>query len=491
MHSLILDTLQAAFILPLTAGFVTRRTNVGYHRHDGSIAGIVLLTSAIIFILETIITSTTRRSLQWIVGLSCLSTICITIIVLIAKCHENWTIRREEKPVHHIKLKFLWFFCIGNIVFQLFQFIMYQLCRNSKKELIVFWVCLWTFQIIQTGFIHKFTKSKFTNVLWFYYGLLILFVTNISIWTQQTVFTYRQDTKKTSSLSLKDASSNCSNGAWMEKGVRSLTPHLEPFLLEYSLLSFICLSKMWPRRNADICRIHLEETTETIETDIDERSELLSLSPSEQPRGPWNKNSIWVATIGVIYSSSFMVLEGIKYMYPGTQKHDQVATFENMYFFAANIVRVPLIIKCFFAMSNELRPKHKQGINLGLNQVIIIISSFATCGYYFLEYSQEYVHSELFYLDSFVRIIDTVLQTLFILQMKHYRKTGDQSRFCSIQNTFLFISIVNLGIWMSYTFVNPTTIKYTTHKFVDTVWFPFVIFYHFESFISFYKFFRT
>jgi hypothetical protein len=58
----------------------------------------------------------------------------------------------------------------------------------------------------------------------------------------------------------------------------------------------------------------------------------------------------------------------------------------------------------------------------------------------------------LYQINSILRVIATVLQTSFILQMKQYRKTGEQKSCCSIQNTFLFMCCMNLGFWVSHTF---------------------------------------
>ena len=257
---------------------------------------------------------------------------------------------------------------------------------------------------------------------------------------------------------------------------------------------------MWPEKNKYLTSGHYLEGVSAV-NETNEHEPLLHFNASindhsRSPRNQWNKFSIIVALIGIAYILFYSVLESI-YIYVPSSNTNQFSTFLYTLFFIGNIFRIVVIIKCFYGMSTQLKPKCCKSSNISLNHVIIIISSVATCGYYFKEIPKLSLYMSVFHLiHCVVRNMYTILQTLLILQMKYYEKIGPQSHFCSIQNTFLFISLVNLGVWISYTFMKPRFVhqelKYKTYaSFLDSMWFPFVIFYPFESFIAFYRFFRA
>ncbi|XP_071129142.1 uncharacterized protein [Mytilus edulis] len=493
------NILRATFIVPFSAGLIKERRNGGFSIHDGSIAGIVLLTTAMIIIFETIVVLPVHQSRLLMIGLAGLALICLVMCSVAARCRSNWVEVKTVKPSDKMKLKFLWLFCIGNIIYQALQLAMHLVCKVYDLQVTLFWAFTWAFQICQTVFIHYFSRFEFANVLCLYYGLLVLFVTNISMWSQQTFYTYRINHDINISNLINTTVSNCLYVDGLSEAVEYLTPYLQPVLLEYSLLSLIFLSEMWPKKKVEFERLNI-----FLSTDADDENQTLLIQnddmESEQhpllPRcSVWHKNSVRVLVIGLLYNFSFLLLQCI-YIYGPREQMTDYRTYSNILFFCANFVRTPLIIKCFYAMNGQLWPKQETYSGMSLDQFVIITSSFATCGYYISDcFRVVYPNSKplevLFRINAVLRIFATLFQTLFILQMKHYKKIGNQKPFCSVQNTFLFVSLVNLGIWMSYTFVNPRYRLIQSSFVLESFWFPFVIFYHFECFVAFYKFFRA
>ena len=108
------------------------------------------------------------------------------------------------------------------------------------------------------------------------------------------------------------------------------------------------------------------------------------------------------------------------------------------------------------------------------------------------------LHNTANHLNTAARVIATIFQTIFILQMKQYRRCCDSDAIFSVRNIYLIMCIANFDIWFSYTFVprhyelfgKHHTFEYTTWLKFKHFWVPFVIFYHFECFITFYQFFK-
>ncbi|XP_052069084.1 uncharacterized protein LOC127708280 [Mytilus californianus] len=501
MTNLLCNILRATFIVPFSAGLIKERRNGGFSIHDGSIAGVVLLTTAMIIIFEIIVVLPVNQSRLLMVGLSGLALICLVLCSIVVRCRSTWVEVKTVKPSDQMKLKFLWLFCIGNITYQALQLATHLLCKIYNLQVTLFWTFTWTFQICQTAFIHYFSRFKFANVLCLYYGLLVLCVTNISMWTQQTFYTNRIRLEINISDLINNTISNCLYGDGLATAVGFLNPYLQPVLLEYSLLSLIFLSEMWPKKNAEF-----ETLNNSLSRSRDDENQTLLVENDDQdgehhpllPRcSVWHKNSVCVLVIGFLYNFSFMLIQCI-YIYGPREKMTDYRKFSFDVFFCANIVRTPLIIKCFYALNGQLRSKQESHTGMSLDQFVIITSSFATCGLYIADCfrlsdspASTNLGEILFKINVVLRVVATLFQTLFILQMKHYKKIGDQKPFCSVQNTFLFVSLVNLGIWMSYTFVTPRYRLTKSSFLLESFWFPFVLFYHFECFVAFYKFFRA
>lgn len=495
MRTLLCNILRASCILPWSAGLVKERHNGRFSVHDGSIAGVVLLTTIVIILFEIIFVLPIHKSRLLMVGLLCVAIVCLLLYSLLAGCRSHWIVRKKVKPSDKLKLKFLCFFCFGNIAYQAMSLAAHIICKVHETEVALYCGSTWAFQILQTVFIHYFSRFRFANILCLYYGLLVLFVTNISMWTQKTIYSYLIAHLKLATNTTNITNNyTCFDDIGLSKAVEILGPYLEPVALEYCLLSLIFISEMWPNHNNSTPEKREKVDESFTFGENDETAPLLmSINNTvRQTESPYHKRSYVVLVIGLAYSFFFVFVQCIFIYVPETKPYLIVSY---IVFCCGNAVRIPVTIKCFYAFSGQLQPKQESRKWLNMNHFVILTTSFATCGFYVVEcFTGADVlpptFGVLYQINSILRVIATILQTSFILQMKQYRKTGEQKSCCSIQNTFLFMCCINLGIWVSYTFVTPRYMSNVRKNFMfENFYFPFVVFYHFECFISFFRFF--
>lgn len=498
MKTLVYNILRATFVIPFTTGLVKERRNGGFSVHDGSIAGVVLLTTAVIIIFETIYVLSIASSKLLMIGLLCIGIAVLAFCSFMAWYHSQWRVLRIVAPSDKLKLKFLLLFCLGNIAYQALTLAMHITCKiyQDVLQIALYFGITWLFHILQTTFIYYFSRFRFVNFLSLYYSLVILFIANISMWTQQSIASYKAGNIPLDLNISSDIASPCENDTTLTNAIVLLKPYLEPVLLEYCLLSLIFISEMWPKEITHNDRREIQEAF-SFEYEASTDSQMLLSGESISYRhvlSPWNRASIITLTIGAIYSASFVIMQCILIYIPETRPFLSDASFS--YFFLGNCVKTALLIKCFYAFSSQLQPTVRPRKLMNLNHFIILASSVVTCGYYGVEIIaltrlSGTFHEIKYIVNALIRIVATILQTIFILQMKQYRKTGNSGSILSIENTFLFLSCVNFGIWFSYTFLTPrymNKLNQTTR--FEHSWFPLIIFYHFECFISFYKLFR-
>lgn len=498
MKTLVYNILRATFVIPFTTGLVKERRNGGFSVHDGSIAGVVLLTTAVIIIFETIYVLSIASSKLLMIGLLCIGIAVLAFCSFMAWYHSQWRVLRIVAPSDKLKLKFLLLFCLGNIAYQALTLAMHITCKiyQDVLQIALYFGITWLFHILQTTFIYYFSRFRFVNFLSLYYSLVILFIANISMWTQQSIASYKAGNIPLDLNVSSDIASPCENDTTLTNAIVLLKPYLEPVLLEYCLLSLIFISEMWPKEITHNDRRQIQEAF-SFEYEASTDSQMLLSGESISYRhvqSPWNRASIITLTIGAIYSASFVIMQCILIYIPETMPFLSDASFS--YFFLGNCVKTALLIKCFYAFSSQLQPTVRPRKLMNLNHFIILASSVVTCGYYGVEIIEltrlsDTFHEIKYIVNALIRIVATILQTIFILQMKQYRKTGNSGSILSIENTFLFLSCVNFGIWFSYTFLIPrymNKLNQTTR--FEHSWFPLIIFYHFECFISFYKLFR-
>ncbi|XP_052069236.1 uncharacterized protein LOC127708400 [Mytilus californianus] len=434
---------------------------------------------------------------RWLmVGLLAFAICILTACSFLVHIKNDWKVFHRRKVTHRLKLAFLWLFCFGNIVSQAMKLALHIQCnvRESLSQKAVYYIITWLFDLGQTILIVYFSRFRFANIKCFYYILMFLFVANISLWTRKNVDLYFEDKNDI----LNNSGHLCNNATTLYKAERILKPFLDPVLLEYCLLSLIFISQMWPKQNVPLDTMGLLDST-SFSQENGENYPLLSGHITVRNRHtPMNRKSKCIFGLGILFCLSFIMIQCILMYIP---KYNQ-AGGPNAYYLFGNILRIPLIIKCYHALAGELQPKERPRKIINIQHFIFLSTSLATCGYYILEslgsrYRTQF-HDIRIHLNTVVRVTFTILQTTFILQMKQYRKFSSSNSVLSIRNIFLVMCFVNFNTWFSYTFISVPYDGFINQPFFDSniwlkfkhFWVPFVIFYHFECFIMFYHFYK-
>lgn len=497
---MIKNILRAAFVLPFTAGSIKCRRNGEFSSHDANISGVILLSSAVAILAVLLIMLGQHSSSRSVLMISLLLCGIVYLLVCFALLHfwRDWICERHSrlKPSENLQLKFLWVFCISNGAFLLAKSVYLYFCdpQNDTKESYLYYACTIFFQVIQTTFIQKYSRYKLSNTVFLYYCLFFVFLVNISLWTQRTIDLYYNDFVH---FSTNHSTLSCytNKDSKLSDVINYVRPFLDPILLEYCLLSVIFISKMWPKtENTDT--VLSDFSSSTMFENSSESRGLLSGRISERGSISRRRSIIAVTFIGVVYIIGYSTIHRLP-MY--ILVPNAFITMTTIVYLAGDITQWFLLIKCFYAFCFELRPKMKNRNVFNLKARILVISTVASCGYhvmrmFFFPCSAIQVALTLF------RVLAVVLQTILIVQMRLYRKFYRTDSIVSVDSTFLFLCLVNFAQWMAYTFItfenelrtDEYQLIYDVQNMLKLVHFgiPFVIFYHFECFVSFYHFFR-
>ncbi|CAC5379551.1 unnamed protein product [Mytilus coruscus] len=509
------DWCKAIFILPLTAGNLKNRIHQNAISHDGSIAGIIILISLVVMLAEIMYIShryqkknktaplISRPVLIVVYYIGILSCIFVGIREQIRKRYILDTDSHDKSK--SLKLKFLCLFCLGCVVFRILKIAFHVECKvyvrtnDSLEGAILYDISCVSFYLVQTGFIYYFCKYKFVNSLFTYYGLIIVVAANISSWTHHA--NSEHGLLRNSLENNTDRCSHNNSSFSVSQLFQNARPFTEPLLTKYPLLCLIFLSGIWPRTTNKPCNIEEDcnESNEASEMTTLLRSQRsISRRPDPVPRKLW----ITYCTIlisGMIYLPK-LVTELLRIF--GDLGADffwissLTTTLENTVLFLA-------LARCFHAVQRQCRPR-KEKTSYDIGSVLLILSFIITTGYHILFLMMQILptftkYRSLFIIEDILSIIVLYLQTVYILQMTKYTITSSRSQYLSIHHKCLLIGLINFGYWFSDTFI---LVQYA-YKFsnpyyrsvhienTDIFWFPFVLFYRFESFICFYSLYRS
>lgn len=200
--AVIFDVLYTVFITPLTAGNVVQSD--GYHgsdtrKTDGSLSSMVTIAclTAITFVVIGIYAksddsgkSTTAITAMTFV-LTAMALLAIVLIAVLAfrKRHE-WFIAAniKENAAEKFKGKFLWLFSLGIIMKHALELAINIDCfdKEHTKDFVSAFMVVHIVSIlyycIQTGFISYFKDYKFQSSVRINYGILIVLLTNLTLW---------------------------------------------------------------------------------------------------------------------------------------------------------------------------------------------------------------------------------------------------------------------------------------------------------------------
>ncbi|XP_052068639.1 uncharacterized protein LOC127707916 isoform X2 [Mytilus californianus] len=271
---------RAAFVLPFTAGNVVAGRSNGKLMHDGRISGLTILSSSVIIVAEIMLTAigiqqNKEKALD--VARPCLIVLnsCGIVSCIAVGCREKQRSRQNinsslANATKSLRLKFLCLFCFGCAIYRIIKLAVHVKCKvylrpnDSVGQAVLFDIASVIFYIVQLFFIYLFSKQEFRRSLFTFYGLIMLVVANFSNWIYHSAHGY-------DFLSNNSSSHNHSNSSRCHhsKTVTSLedypdlaNPFLDPMRLEYSLLSLIFISEMWPQMRSYVWRNHDDDNDE-------------------------------------------------------------------------------------------------------------------------------------------------------------------------------------------------------------------------------------
>ncbi|XP_052102468.1 uncharacterized protein LOC127736014 [Mytilus californianus] len=509
------DWCKAIFILPLTAGNLKNKIHRYNISHDGSIAGLIMLTSLVVILAEVMYICNTFEqksstapviSRPLLIVLNCIGIVSCVSVGIREKIRKTYILDIESHDKSKsLKLKFLYLFCLGSVVFRILKIAFHVECKvfvhinESLEGAVLYNISCLSFYVVQTCFIYYFSKYQFVNSLFTFYGLIIIVVTNISSWTYYA--TSKQNVSDTSQNTTYRCVENNSSLS-IRQLLHNVSPFIEPMLAEYSLLCLIFLSGIWPRTSHKQCCIE-EDNNATYETSemtaLLQSQSIVSCRPITVPRK--QVLTYCIILISGIISLPRLIIEILRLL--GVIGTDFFWISSITTIFEYTVLLLALAV-CFHAVQHQCMPRI-ENTAYDTGNVLLILSFIITTGYYTLYLMAKILpivtkYRSLFIIKGILRIIVLYLQTVYILQMKKYTITSSRSQLFSVNYICLLIGLINFGYWISYTFLvvqyvykfqNPVYYSSIHIENTETFLFPFVMFYRFESFMCFYSLYRS
>ena len=514
--------LRAVFVLPFSAGHPKERGNGESVSHDGSISGIVFLVSVVVVLCIILVIGSvgqnhdnvhTNLFIITMTVTACLAIfICIALTVYTSIYPAAVTLSQHWDISGKIMLRFLWLFTLASITESAIYFSYHLTCFTHNYETanidqrIVCDIVLFIFRVVQTGFLTRYARYIFASSLGLYYGLLILFLTNISV----IVIAYAHDIRYFQDFTLNITGNAtlpwpCDTNSSTLNVLTAMEGFLDPAIFEYSLLTILFISEIWPKRS---------ETTNMIRQpscvydnfSIIEHAGLLQSEESvyesiQDVNRPTAKHMVWKCIN--IAAAFLLVLPGIVLLAMRVYNKDDISIriASDYCNSIETTVMVLSILKCFYLLQTECKSTNKS-TSFGSKDYLILVSLIGSLGYYTMRLipyivlvhsGEENVNRMYNYI---VRILAIYLQTVLIYQLKNYEKIYNQSSFMSIEYNVLFLSVANLMMWgvdtflaSQYVFSNDApALFYGKRVWVNSycLLFPFAMFYRFKCFVAFY-----
>ncbi|XP_063415329.1 uncharacterized protein LOC134697174 [Mytilus trossulus] len=508
------DWCKSIFILPLTAGNCKSKRDHNHISHDGSIAGLIMLTTLVVVLAEIIlmcrsVQETNKRapdiSQQLLTALNCIGILSCISVGVREQIRKRYILNtRSHDKSQSLKLKFLCLFCFGCVVYRTMKIAVHVKCKvyvrieDSMESTVLYDVSCLSFYLIQTSFVHYFSRYQFVNSLFTLYGLVIIVVTNISSWVYQA--TREHDLLRSSPENTTDRCLESNTSLFIGHLFQNARPFTEPMLAEYPLLCLIFLSEMWPGTTNKHCNI--EENCNESE-DATEMTTLLQSDSSVSRRLVSVRRKVWITVCTVLISGMIYLPKLV------TELLNLFWDLGTNFFWISSItttleytVQFLALAVCFRAVRRQ-RPR-KEHTSYDMGKVLLILSFIISTGYFILPLMMQILpifikyRGFLIYKDI-LRIIVLYLQTVYILQMTKYTITSPGSQYFSFHDACLFIGLINFGYWFSDTFIVVQYKQKFTHPYYRSVeignsnifWFPFMLFYRFECFMCFYSLYRS
>ena len=510
--------LRAIFVLPFSAGDPKNQYLNGIVTHDGSVSGVVFLISIVVILCEILLIGSfgteQDSTFLFVITMEVTSGLAILICIIlyiyasfkpdILETNESWDVKNI------IMMKFLWLFTLASLTYSGIYIAYHADCLINNYPLddvrnrILCDVFLFTYRSVQTGFLTYFSQRVFVRKLRFYYGLLVLFLINITV----IVIDFAHSVRDVQNFSINNTQiakpNTCASNSSVSSVLLYVKNFLEPAELEYSLLTILFITQLWPKKKNSnvVCKIRNGVTGGEYEPLIcvNENAAVYDNIPcSPNSEKPKRMTMIFVnIAFPVLISIPSSILLIMKIYAP---KDESLNNLLNIFNGLQVTILLFVLIKCFYLLQSDCKPTKVESHFTSKDYLILVSFVGALCLYtmrlipYILLLHTDNQNPTKTYTYVIV-IIGIYFQTVFLFQMKNYGKAEIQSSWISIEYTCLFISVVNLMIWVEDSFIaarwlfrdDAPSIFYGNKVWVIyfTLLFPFVIFYRFKCFVAFY-----
>lgn len=472
---------------------------------------------------------------------------CIILCIYYSRNREIVSENKNWDVTSKIKLRFLWAFTFARMTYDILQLAEYIDCLNlspdsiAKQQIVTYSLRL-IFAIVQTGFLTYFCQYVFYSNLVSYYSLLVICMGNISVFVRTFLSTYKHiqndgnNVTKYINFSNQSSHVSCDEVSSIHAVTVKVNPYIEPAVCENALLSLLFLIEIWPKvgRSSsntsdityDCLNCYTEETAlidstqEETYCTIDGESELSSdeqyefvsrnvgntnrtrlTSRASVSMNPSNRSKKLIcASLPILLCIPALVMYGIRVGAHGNTNKKLISSFTAYNSFTATITFI-FLVKIFYNLQGQCRPTSNFRILNG-NDKMLITSFLGTLAYYTVRVISNIFlfrngNDRYIYIYEYtVYIISAYFQTIFLLQIRNYEKIRPGTSILSIEYTFILLSADNLTSWCIDTFITSQRIFradasfqfYGQEAWVEyyTFLYPFVVFYRFLCFVSFY-----
>ena len=395
---------------------------------------------------------------NWITVMFCVIFGVLSLLYLIIRGCRNKlrvqgiTVTRMSDPSLNLRILFLWIFGLAVTIQVLINFAIYIQCMTSlplQTSRVVFSflsnIILLLFLLIQTGFITYYRNSTFSQVTIVNIASIVILVANIAVWFNTMLSSINVfDLQTNDTIPRYSNESYCftTSSIQLELG-NKLRPFLLPPRLEFCILasSFIISFWRWP----------LECEQVEIDNSINRANNYYQ--PYTQSHHGVIGPHVLATMFGVIINIPIFLTQ-LLLAFVFNWKQEDV-------FFATHVgqcVSSVCIIIAIYVCSYQLIKQYDNCLipaRLTTNEYILIMTSSGMAAYFMfglLNALSSPVPKVAFFISRIVGLMETFLQTYFLLKLKRYVTRGKAS--VLISSTGILMMLKNLSFWFLNSYVN-------------------------------------
>ncbi|XP_022337658.1 uncharacterized protein LOC111133498 [Crassostrea virginica] len=516
----VLDVLYTVFITPLTAGNVIQSddSNGGSTRKtDGSLSSMVTIAclTAITFVVIGIYAKSDdpAKSTVAITTMTfVLTAMALFAIVLIAflafrKRHEWFsTANIDEDASEKFKGKFLWLFSLGIIMKNALELAINIDCSNQEKGkkfvtafMIVHIVSI-LYYCIQTGFISYFKDYKFKSSVRINYGILIVLLTNLTLWFTSIVC----ENEDINLNNITDANGISEEiHCFHNSSINTLRTHSLKFLtpcgIEYALLATSFMLSLWPSVKKEIQDSQESVDLVNIEESCDEYTPLFrrihrqTASSESSPMHVSRRSpiSFFLAILFGLLLNLPVIISTVLFFFD-VNGSVVFNVFRDATMAAYKLAMLIMVFILFYHITKYGRSNNVKK-KLSSTEYILVFANagtIAVCTFDFIVSLNN--HKYILMSEKIIDIILTFLQTTLIMHSTRVTIRRTLDSFLAAEYVCLLLSICNIVLWVGDSFNNmensvtnlQNNSNTKTNKVMKYVIFPILVFYRFHASID-------